>query len=212
LGTPGSGTPIPKGPDRLLKDERLDAKKGPEYPLIPIKGGGFKYDGDRFTATIAPDGALSFKDKFPLGFTKGQSGFSFDLTDMVMKGGKQDPYAADKRRFRDHTEKLRDEMRQKFTGTQLDNALAALPGELREIWESEKPVGVRRRELYEKWIECADDKEEGDTQGLKARRQIEDFVRRHLPDGSSDAYTDEELRRFANQRDGLPTFQPYRRR
>jgi hypothetical protein len=209
-GVPGSGAAVPKGPNRLLKDERLEEKKEPDFPLVPDKGGGYRFDGQHFTARIGPDGALSFEDKGPIGFAKGQSGFSFDLTDLMMKGGKQDPYRAEKRRFVEHTEKLREDLRRKRNEATLDSALASLPRDLAAIWESRRAPGVRRREIYEYWVDCADDKDGNDTQGQRARRQVEEYVRRHLPAGSPDGYTEEELLRFAASREGLPLFDPYR--
>ena len=46
--------------------------------------------------------------------------------------------------------------------------------------------------------------------GRKGRRAIETFIRTHLPEGNSDAYTSDELSRIAGERAGLPPFNPYR--
>lgn len=200
-GATGSTGPVPKAPNRLLKDERLDEKKEPEFRLEPEQGGGFKYDGKNFTGHISPDGILTFDDRFPIGVQRGGT-FSFDLTDLVMKGSKQDPNAAEKRRFREFTAPLRRDLRGKKTQGQHDDALVLLNAQLEEIWSSQRPVAVRRRELFEKW---SDAEETG-----KARRLIEEYVRRHLPAGTATAYTEEELRRFAQQREGQSTFNPYR--
>ncbi|MCS6912120.1 MAG: hypothetical protein NZ890_02660 [Myxococcota bacterium] len=210
IGGPGVDAPIPKGPNRLFKDERLEEKKEAEFHLVPERGGGFKFNGPNFTAHIAADGTLTFKDKFPIGFQRGQTGFSFDLTDLAMRGQKQDPYAAEKRRFEEFSRPLREELRRKKRDGMLDMALNTLPAELAEIWQSSRPAAVRRRELFEKWVEAADDREGTDSQGQRARRLIEEFIRRHLPLGSPHAYTEEELRRFALMREGLPAFDPYR--
>lgn len=210
IGGPGVDAPIPKGPNRLLKDERLEEKKEAEFHLVPERGGGFRFNGPNFSAHIGADGTLTFKDKFPIGFQRGQTGFSFDLTDLAMRGQKQDPYAAEKRRFEEFSRSLREDLRRKKRDGMLDAALGSLPAELAEIWQSSRPPAVRRRELFEKWVEAADDREGTDSQGQRARRIIEEFIRRHLPAGSAHAYTDEELRRFALMREGLPAFDPYR--
>lgn len=206
-GAPGANTPVPKGTDRLIKDDRLDEKKGPEFVLAPEKGGGFKYDGKRFSAHIAPDGSLKFDDAGPIGFAKGSSGFSFDLTDLAMRGRKQDPYGAEKRRFMEQTDKLRDDLRRKHVLGSKETHSAAVPHDLEEIWESQKPAAVRRRELFEYWEQASDDADPIAQQ--RGRRQTEAYIQKHLPPGSADAYTDEELRRFAAQRVGQPAFQPY---
>lgn len=206
-GAAGGTAPVPAAPNRLLKDERLEAKKEPEFHLEPERGGGFKYDGKNFIGHISPEGVLTFEERFPIGVQRGGT-FTFDLTDLVMKGGKQDPNAAEKRRFREFTEPLRRELRNKRAQGQREDALVQLNGELDEIWSSTRPAAVRRRELFEKWSEYADDREAAG--GSKARRLIEEYIRKHLPAGSPGAYTDEELRRFTQQRQGQLAFNPYR--
>lgn len=208
-GAGGTTAPVPKGPDRLLKDERLEEKKEAEFHLVPERGGGFKFEGKRFTGHISPEGVLTFDDRFPIGVEKGGT-FNFDLTDLVMKGGKQDPNAAEKRRFREFTEPLRRQLREKKAAGQRDDALNTLAGELDELWNSGRPAAVRRRELFEKWCEYMDDRDASGAAAAKARRLIEEYVRKHLPPGSPQAYTDEELRRFATQRAGQTPFAPYR--
>ncbi len=214
LGVGGAGAPgaaVPKGPNRLLKDERLEVKKEPDFLLVPEKGGGFKFDGSHFTAHIGADGALTFDDRGPIGVQKGGT-FTFDLTDLVMRGHKQDPYGAEKRHFVEFTQKTRDELRGKTTQTGMDGALSSLPAELDEIWTTQRPAAVRRREIFERWVESSDDKDKPNSTGQKARRMIEAYVRKHMPQGSPLSYTIEELSRFAEAREGQPQFDPYRGR
>lgn len=208
VGGPGVNGPVPKGPDRLLKDERLAEKKGPEFELVPEKGGGLKFEGKNFIAHIKPDGSLSFDNRFPIGFQKGGT-FSFDLTDLAMRGKKQDPYAAEKRRFIEFTEERRNEMRNKALKASRESALANLGQQLHDLWNSGKRADARRRDLYELWAECSDDKT--DTLGRKGRHAIEDFIKTNLPAGSADEFTSEELERIASGRAGLPPFDPYHR-
>ena len=207
VGGPGVNGPVPKGPDRLLKDERLAEKKGPEFELVPEKGGGLKFEGKNFIAHIKPDGSLQFDNRFPIGFNKGGT-FSFDLTDLAMRGAKQDPYYAEKRRFMDFSEKVRTDLRKKAIQERNENALSSLSQQLHSLWNSGRPASERRRELFEKWSECTDDKD--DTLGRKGRRAIEDFIRTYLPAGSPEAFTSDELSRFAGERQGQPPFDPYR--
>ncbi len=206
MGAPGSNAAIPKGPDRLLGDERLKEKKGPEFELVPEKGGGFKFEGKNFIAHIKPDGSLAFDNRFPIGFNKGGT-FSFDLTDLAMRGKKQDPYAAEKRRFIEFSEQMRNDMRNKALKEQRENALTTLNQQLRDLWSNGRAAAARRREIYEMWEDCSDDKNE--TLGRKGRQIIVDFIRTSLPSGSPEAYTAEELERFNKDRAGMPQFNPY---
>lgn len=197
----------PKGEDRLIKDSRLEEKKAPDFELIPEKGGGFKCESRNFIAHIKPDGSLEFENRFPIGFNKGGT-FSFDLTDLAMRGAKQDPYYAEKRRFMEFSDKVRNDLRKKAIQEKNENALSSLSQSLHSIWNSGRSSSDRRREIFEKWSEASDDKE--DVVGRKSRRAIEDFIRTYLPAGSPDAYPAEELSRIASERQGLPAFDPYR--
>ena len=208
MGGPGVNGPVPKGPDRLLKDERLEEKKGPEFELVPDKGGGLKFEGKNFIAHIKPDGSLQFDNRFPIGFNKGGT-FSFDITDLAMRGKKQDPYAAEKRRFIEFSEQMRTDMRNKALKAQRENALLGLGQQLHDLWNNGASAASRRRDIFELWAECSDDKNE--TLGRKGRHTIEDFIKTNLPAGSADAFTDEELERIAAGRNGLPPFDPYHR-
>ena len=208
MGAPGATGPVPKGPDRLLGDDRLKEKKAAEFELVPEKGGGFKFEGKNFIAHIKPDGGLAFDNRFPIGFQKGGT-FSFDLTDLAMRGKKQDPYAAEKRRFIEFSEQMRTDMRNKALKEQRENALTTLSQQLHDLWSSGRAGTARRREIYELWEDCSDDKNE--TLGRKGRRIIEDFIRTSLPAESPEAFTPEELERINKTRQGLPPFNPYGR-
>src|SRR5262249_4770352 len=164
VGAPAPGAAIPKGPDRLFKDERLEEKKEPPFEIVPEKGGGYKCESRNFIAHIKPDGALSFDNRFPIGFEKGGT-FSFDLTDLAMRGKKQDPYAAEKRRFIEFSEKLRNDLRKKAVQEAQEQAMATLTEQLSALWTSGRSAAAKRRELYEKWADCSDDS--GDHLGRK---------------------------------------------
>lgn len=206
VGAPAAGAPIPKGPDRLFKDERLEEKKEPPFEIVPEKGGGYKSDTKNFIAHIKPDGTISFENRFPIGFNKGGT-FSFDLTDLAMRGKKQDPYAAEKRRFLEFSDKLRSDLKAKALEESRRSAIAHLAEQLSDVWNSGRSGASRRRDIYEKWADCADDK--NDSVGRKGRHTVEDFIRSHLPASSPDAFTSEELARIASERQGLPPFDPY---
>jgi len=206
VGGPTVGAAIPKGPDRLFKDERLDEKKEPDFVLLADKDGGYKAETKNFIARIKSDGSIDFENRFPIGFQKGGT-FTFDITELAMRGAKQDPYAAEKRRFLEFSDKLRGDLRKRAIQERRDAALASFSRELHAIWMSGRSAAARRRELYEKWADCPESKE--DVLGKRGRHAVEDFVRTYLPSGSSDAYTKDELAEIQKERGAESPFDPY---
>ncbi len=206
VGGPGPNSAIPKGPDRLFKDERLEEKKEPTFVLLADKDGGYKSETKNFIAHIKSDGSIDFENRFPIGFQKGGT-FSFDLTDLAMRGAKQDPYAAEKRRFMEFSDKLRNDLRKRSIQERRELAMASFGRELRAIWNSGRSAVARRRELFEKWSDCSDSKE--DVLGKRGRDAVEDFIRTYLPEGSLEAYTSEELADFRRERGSEIPFDPY---
>ena len=101
-------------------------------------------------------------------------------------------------------------MKRKAMQDSMEKGLATLGEDLNAMWGASRSAASRRREIYEKWADCSDGGAGEDRLGRKARRAIEEFIRTHLPQGSSDAYTADELTRIAGERSGLPPFDPYR--
>lgn len=210
-GTFGSAPPKkpwkPRGDagDPLLG--KLADEKEERFPL-KLENDGYHYDGPSFSAKIAMDGQVSFDDHSIRDF-KGLSG-GFDITDLAMKSRKQDPYRYEKEKFMENTAKLRAELTTKARKAQLEDSLAALPGHLEAVWSDlSMSPGRRRSTLYAMWREAAGSDDEVGAAGRKARATIEAFIRERLPQGSPDAYTDDELRRF-NARAGVMKFDPYK--
>jgi len=186
---------------------KLADEKEERFPL-KLEGDGYHYDGPSFSAKIAMDGKVTFDDHSIRDF-KGLSG-GFDLTDLAMKGHKQDPYRYEKEKFMENTQKLRGELTTKARRDRLESSLAALPAQLDQVWgEAGRSARERRGLLYAMWREAAGSDDEVGAAGRKARATIEAFIRDRLPEGSDDAYTDDELRRY-NARSGAPKFEPYR--
>jgi len=207
------GTAAPKKPGRprgragnpLLG--KLADEKEERFPL-KRESDGWHYDGPSFSAKIATDGNVTFDDHSIRDF-KGLSG-GFDLTDLAMRGKKQDPYRYEKEKFMEHTSKLRADLQIKARKAVLESSLAYLPTHLEEVWsDPNHPARERRRVLYAMWREAAGTDDEVGAAGRKARGTIEAFIRERLPEGSTDAFTDEELRRY-NARAGALRFEPYK--
>jgi hypothetical protein len=196
----------PKGTagDPLLG--KLADVKEERFPL-ELKDDGYHYDGPSISAVIRMDGTVDFNEHAIRDF-KGLSG-GFDLTDIAMRGKKQDPYRYEKEKFMEHTSKLRGELQTRARRDRLENSLAALPQHLSEVWsDGSRSVRERRGALYYMWREAAGSDDEVGQAGRKARSMIESFIRAQLPEGSPDAFTEDELKRF-NSRASAIKFDPY---
>jgi hypothetical protein len=186
---------------------KLPEEKQERFPLT-LEGDGYHYSGPSFSAKIAMDGRVTFEDHAIRDF-KGLSG-GFDLTDIAMKAKKQDPYRYEKEKFMELTSKLRGDLTTKARRDRLESSLAGLPEHLEQIWgDLSRPAIDRRRMLFAMWKDAAGSDEELGPAAKKARTTIEGFIRDRLPEGSTDSFTDEELRRF-NVRTGAVKFDPYK--
>jgi hypothetical protein len=118
---------------------------------------------------------------------------SFDLTDEIMRGLGQDPYAQEKARFLSATFEFRIRMAIEARKADLKKAFEQLPSRLDELWGDERySPRERRRILYELWYET-----DRTPEGERAATIIRDFIRRRISCGSPDAYTGAELDAFA---------------
>lgn len=135
----------------------------------------------------------------------------------------QDRQAVAKAGFLARTFGFRHRLAVGFAALQFREGLRALPGQLLAIWtDSQRSATERRRLLFRRWDDAAEgtprlgvndaaaavDVERART-ALVARELVEAFVRRHLPDGSIDAYTPDELRRLNATRRSRDAFDPY---
>jgi hypothetical protein len=177
------------------------------FPLRAVGGGEFEYKGKAFSARIGRDGRVSFDDKSIRDF-KGLSG-GFDVTDLIMRAKGDDPYRAEKAAFMQQTEAMRKKMAQAALKERVEASLARLPAHLDEIWrDGRHPAVERRRLLYETWKDAASAETDLGDSGKEACVIVETFVRRYLPSGSEDAFTDDELERY--NRGQRQKFYPYR--
>ena len=117
---------------------------------------------------------------------------SFDLTDEIMRAYGQDPYGREKARFLSATFEFRIKMAIAARKADMKSALRYLPERLDELWGDVRYTPrERRRILYELWYET-----DQTSEGERAARSIEEFIRRRLPCGSPAGYTGEELESF----------------
>ncbi len=202
---------------------RRPPKKKPRNDLVPTPEGGYRYAASGYTATILPDGEVVFDENL-MSYRPGQTsdvseslipGFpgadytsgTFDATDALMRLAGKDPYVTDKMRFLDETRDLRAEMRTEHRMERVEQALVQLRRSLDGTWNNwAKPEAERRRALFALWDECADD-----SAGTLARGFIETYIRAHLPEDSTVAFTADELAQFNQDRVSAARFDPYPR-
>ena len=181
--------------------------KEDRFPLT-LEGDGYHYNGPSFSAHIAMDGRVNF-DEHTIRDFKGLSG-GFDITDIAMRAKKQDPYRYEKERFMELTTKLRGELSARAQRDRLEASLASLPAHLESVWgDTTLSAKDRRRILYQMWREASGNDVELGPAAKKARTKIEAFIRERLPEGTADAFSDEELRKV-NARPSAPKFDPYK--
>ena len=107
-----------------------------------------------------------------------------------------------------------------------EQRLGELDGELSTLWaDTAKAAADRRRLLFVRWDECEEGERSaevlriGDAStaadairkdaGARARGMIEAFVRKELPVGSAEGYSEEELVRLNEGRASTRVFAPY---
>ena len=183
-----------------IKDDPVD-----DFPLERVGRDEYVYKGKQFSAHILPDGTVNFDDKNIRDFN-GTSG-TFDLTDLIMRGRKEDPYRAEKKRFMDATAPEREKLAKKARAERMQESLGGLPSHLEAVWELARPAAARRKLLFELWKETASGDDEIGQAGAQARAMIETFIRRRLPEGSPDAFTSDELAAYSR---GKRAFDPYK--
>ena len=209
----GTGTSDARKPWKMRGDVgnpltgKIADEKEDRFPLHAIGGGELEFKGKSFHARIGRDGRVTFEDKSLRDF-KGLSG-GFDITDMIMRAKHNDPYRAEKQAFMDVTENQRKKMAQAALKERMQASLGELPTMLARIWRDKSvPAAERRKLLYDTWHDAATS-DALDAEGTKeACALIEVFVRRYLPNGTEDAFTDDELDRFNSGK--KVKFAPYR--
>lgn len=176
-------------------------------PATRTRKGGWKVLCAGWRARILPDGSVRFSDASLrwLGL-----GFTFDLTDAVMRAHGDDPYLAAKLQFLKETRTFRRRMRRAWYRRQGRAFLQALPKMLQGIVRSRLSPADKRRLLFELWDECLETgRSELASMGRLARSRILAFIRKAFPKGTTKGYTQQELVRFNRIRTSKASFDPY---
>lgn len=168
--------------------------------------GKYGTDGDTSMARLL---SLDAGPGMPTALVIPVIGGTFDPTDWLMRRNRQDPYAAKKLALLDATRDERVRIGNRHRAERLAltpqivernlAALAALPD-----------ARARKQALFELWDECAETGEPGVVAGGEAaRRLVIGFIRAHLPAGSPDGFTPDELAALARSKRSTARFQPY---
>ncbi len=129
--------------------------------------------------------------------------------------------------FMDRTFDLRLRLARAAAIEDLEDANARLPSRLSKLWrDAERTPAQRRAAILEIWLEldgepnvqtdavlsqelAARDRARRDELLAQARRLVVDSVRTHAPKGSAAAFTEAELRAFAQREQPAKAFAPY---
>ncbi len=137
-------------------------------------------------------------------------GGKMDLTAYAMrKLGIGDPYRARKQKLADDTFDERVARGGKFRTEQLDRSAELVSRTLADLWHREADPTRRRAALFELWDDCDEGEGPRGQAGQRARAMILGWIGAHLPAGSKDAYTTEEIRALDARRTSKQPFQPY---
>jgi len=136
-------------------------------------------------------------------------GGGFDITSWAMKKAGIDPYRARKQKLLEATYEERTQMRTVHTADQLRRASELMQQNLRRLWRKAVDPADRRRALFELWDECEEGTGAAGDAGTRARRQVLGWIRAHLPAGSTDAYSVDEITALNANRQSTQAFAPY---
>jgi hypothetical protein len=179
------------------------------------------YKSSGFRAILHADGRITFRD-IPRSPTNMPGG-----AEALRAASGQELYIKEKRELLEATYELRVGMAIDFAEKNIDKRLASLYREMIKLWHrSDRLPEDRRRLIFDRWDECEESfvpalpsfvrdppqsiDEKRRTAGQSARDKIEEFVRTHLPRGSADAYSADELRQLNAHRRSRARFDPYR--
>ena len=196
--------PLPSAPGRESPGGSDPERR---YPLKRRANGVLLYEAPQFSAVVAPDGTVTFHDR-RLAYSAPKSTFSFDLSDeFVHEFTRGTLYPYEKANFLASTFKRRTGMAAKWYAAQMRTARDDLPTRLDALWaDTRYRRRERRRIIFLLWKDV--DISEADAR--PAATIIEAWIRKRLPRGSPDAYTDDELEALSRERMGEPAFRPYR--
>ena len=179
----------------------------PEH-LKAVQGACDQYDSIWCEDPNAPDYEKRLHE------TKKQTGSmasgKADFTAYLMrKLAHADPYASRKLKLLDDTRDERVDMGGAYRAKHLEESREIMRKNLLWLWQETKDPAARRQTLFEMWDECAEGEGPMGEAGERARVVVIDWIREHLPAGSPDAYSADEVARLCAKRSSKQPFAPY---
>ena len=205
---------LPPPPNLLGRRSVPPPPPQPPGDLRPSGGGTYRAEVGKSVARVERDGTVTFEGPSTIDQVIGFGSELVQLNPMPLINAAtgDDPDAAAKMRLLDETRELRIQMRQAADRENLRMATRAQRPRLEAIWKNKRlPVSERRRRLFIAWDECA---ETGSAEVVETARAIRAvvlaFIRRVVPRGHPDAYSDAEIARLNAERSSRARFDPYR--
>ncbi|MBL4683894.1 MAG: hypothetical protein JKY37_04840 [Nannocystaceae bacterium] len=178
----------------------------------------------QWTAELLADGRIRFTDHYRTRRIPTLNDLSH-VGDLIRKKQGMKLWIKRKQRLLAATRDMRLGMAVAFAEKNIDGQLSQLYRDLLEIWRGDEPPWTRRALIFATWDDCEEglavdlgeftDSEASkiDTirhdAGQRARTKIVAFIRRHIPKGSTDAFTAAELASFNRGRQSKARFTPY---
>lgn len=155
---------------------------------------------------LAPGAEKRAREQGKGGGTAGVGGPA-DITAYLQRKYVGDPYASRKLKLLDDTRDERVERGATFRDQQLVRSAELID---RNIRRAAALTGRDRRiALFELWDECSEGDDAEGRAGQRARAQVIGWIRAHLPKGSPDAFTDDEIAELTARRASHQPFEPY---
>ncbi len=201
-----AGTFLGALPSAAGQGRQGDSDIEEHYQLKSRPNGRLFYVAPQFSAEVEPDGTVRFHDR-RVRYSAPKATLSFDLFDEFVHDfahGTLYPY--EKANFLAATFKQRTAMAAKWYAGQMRAAAQELPRRLDALWADTRYRRRERRRIICLLWHDVDTSVAGDP---PAAAIIEAWIRKRLPRGSPDAYTDDEVDACSRERVGGPTFRPY---
>jgi hypothetical protein len=200
------GTFLGALPSTAGRGPQRDADPEKQYPLKTRANGGLFYVAPQFSAEVAPDETVRFHDR-RVRYSAPKVTLSFDLfDDFIHDFAHGTLYPYEKANFLAATFKRRTAMAAKWYSGQMRAAAQELPRRLDTLWADTR---YRRRERRRIICLLWQDVDTSVAGAPPSAAIIEAWIRKRLPRGSPDAYTDDEVDACSRERVGGPAFRPY---
>ena len=132
-----------------------------------------------------------------------------DVTAYLMRKTVGDPYASRKLKLLDATRDERAARGRAHRREQLARSSELVLANLATLVAADLTSSERRVALFTLWDECSEGDDEAGLAGDRARAQVIGWIRAHLPVGSPDAFTADEIATLNRRRGSNQVFSPY---